>query len=187
MMFRIFKFTTMDELTNLFGGTEQIWEYIKKYAKTAGRAATKIVLELYYVVKSPDTPIIDKTIIITALAYQLLPEDLISSKKLGRLGALDNGAALILAYDRVKARVTPQIDAQVNAILNQWLGQEEVQTYEMPADEGRASWIDGPKQPHNRIPNPQPIRIPTPQSPTNITNNNRSQTINDNDYDVVID
>ena len=46
----------MDELSNLFGGSEQLWQYIKMYAAKAGREATRVVLELYYVVKSPHTP-----------------------------------------------------------------------------------------------------------------------------------
>jgi hypothetical protein len=102
------------------------------------------------------------------------------------LGALDNGAALMLAYDRVKTRVTPQIDAQVNAVLNQWFGQGETKSSNNPSDEGRSSWIDEPQRPNNWIPNPQPVRTPTPQNPTNITNPIRPQNTDD-DYDVVID
>ena len=119
----------MDELSNLFGGAEQLWQYIKIYATKAGREATRIVLELYYVVKSPHTPALDKTLIIAALGYQLLPDDkkLLSREKYGLLGLLDNGAALALAYNRVKTRVTPQIEAQVDAILNQWFGTERPQ------------------------------------------------------------
>ncbi len=118
----------MDELNNLFGGAEQLWQYIKMYAAKAGREATRVVLELYYVVKSPHTPALDKTLIIAALGYQLLPDDrkLISREKYGLLGLLDNGAALALAYNRVKTRVTPQIENQVNAILNQWFGVEQL-------------------------------------------------------------
>ena len=112
----------MDKILRLFGGSEQLWQYIQKYAKTAGVEGTRTVLELYYVLKSPDTPGLDKTIIVAALSYQLLPEDLISTENFGILGFIDNGAALTLAYNRVKSRVTPQIDAQVNAILNQWFG-----------------------------------------------------------------
>lgn len=117
----------MDELSNLFGGAEQLWQYIKVYAAKAGREATRIVLELYYVVKSPHTPALDKTLIIAALGYQLLPDDkkLLSREKYGLLGLLDNGAALALAYNRVKTRVTPQIEAQVDTILNQWFGSEQ--------------------------------------------------------------
>jgi uncharacterized membrane protein YkvA (DUF1232 family) len=119
----------MDELTNLFGNTEQLWQHIKIYAAKAGREATRLVLELYYVVKSPETPMIDKTIIISALGYQLLPDNkkLLSREKYGLLGLLDNGTALALAYNRVKTRVTPQIEAQVDAILNQWFGSEQPQ------------------------------------------------------------
>lgn len=112
----------MDNILRLFGGSEQLWQYIQKYAKTAGMEGTRIILELYYVLKSPNTPGLDKTIIVAALAYQLLPEDLLSTEKFGILGLVDNGAALALAYNRVKSRITPQIDAQVNAVLNQWFG-----------------------------------------------------------------
>mgnify|MGYP003559211135 FL=1 len=34
----------MDELSNLFGGAEQVWQYITQYAAKAGREATRIVL-----------------------------------------------------------------------------------------------------------------------------------------------
>lgn len=124
----------MDELNKLFGGAEQLWHYIKKFAGTAGREATRIVLESYYVVKSPNTPPLDKTIIIAALGYQLLPDDkkILSRKKYGILGMLDNGAALALAYNRVQARVTPEINNQVNAILDQWYGRREPQVVNTP-------------------------------------------------------
>ena len=120
----------MDEITNLFGSTEQLWEQITQYAAKMGREATRIVLELYYVLRSPNTPALDKTIIIAALGYQLLPNDLINRDNKGLLGLLDNGAALALAYNKVKARVTPEIDAQVNAILDQWFGYEQAQVVE---------------------------------------------------------
>lgn len=118
----------MDELSDFFGGAEQLWQYIKIYAAKAGREATRTVLELYYVVKSPHTPALDKTLIIAALGSQLLPDDrqLLSRERYGLLGLLDNGAALALAYNRVRTRVTPQIEAQVDAILNQWFGAEQL-------------------------------------------------------------
>lgn len=112
----------MDQIFKLFGGSEQLWQYIQKYATKAGIEGTRTVLEMYYVLKSPNTPMLDKTIIVAALAYQLLPEDLVSTESFGILGILDNGAALALAYNRVKTRVTPQIESQVNAILGQWFG-----------------------------------------------------------------
>lgn len=177
----------MDELSNLFGGAEQLWQYINIYAAKAGREATRVVLELYYVVKSPHTPALDKTLIIAALGYQLLPDDnkLLSREKFGLLGLLDNGAALALAYNRVKTRVTPQIEAQVDAILNQWFSLERSQ-------------IDTTSE-HPRIPSgnndfggnywdPQPATIPAaPEIP--ICTNRPNITLGgfSDDEDVVID
>lgn len=112
----------MNELYNIFGGSEQLWQSIKKYALKAGRESARMALELYYVLKSSNTPVLDKTLIIAALGYQLLPNDLISREKHGLIGVLDNGVTLALAYNRVKARITPQIESQVDAVLNQWFG-----------------------------------------------------------------
>lgn len=50
----------MDILSSILGSSEQHWQYIKQYAIKAGRESTRIVLELYYVVKTPTTPVVDK-------------------------------------------------------------------------------------------------------------------------------
>lgn len=177
----------MDELSNLFGGAEQLWQYIKIYAAKAGREATRIVLELYYVVKSPHTPALDKTIIIAALGYQLLPDDkkLLSREKYGLLGLLDNGAALALAYNRVKTRVTPQIEAQVDAILNQWFGSERPQIDE-PSD--RPQIPSGNNEFDGNYWEPQPVTIPVTSESTIINNRpNTSLGGYGDDEDVVIE
>lgn len=110
----------MDLLSKVFGSTEQLWQYIRQYAVKAGREATRTVLELYYVVQAPTTPVVDKAIIIGALAYQLLPKDLLSREKFGILGLADNFVTLAIAYNRIKHRVTPEIRTRVEDILNQW-------------------------------------------------------------------
>ena len=104
----------MNELT--------IWQNIKQNASKVGRGTTRIFLELYYVLKSSDTPIWDKTIIVSALSYQFLPKQILSREKHGLLGYADNVVTLMLAYNRVKRRVTPQIAMQVDRVLNQWFG-----------------------------------------------------------------
>ena len=177
----------MDELSNLFGGAEQLWQYIKIYAAKAGREATRIVLELYYVVKSPHTPALDKTLIIAALGYQLLPDDkkLLSREKYGLLGLLDNGAALALAYNRVKTRVTPQIESQVDAIINQWFGAEQPQIETAPE---RSQIPSGNDNFGGTYWDPQPATVPvTPESP--IINNRPNTPIGGygDDEDVIID
>ena len=168
----------MDELIKLFGSSEQLWGYIQQYAGTAGREATRMVLELYYVVRSPETSLIDKSIIVAALGYQLLPEDLMSTKKFGWLGLLDNGAALGVAYYKMQKHVTPEIKAQVNAILNQWFADDQQvisgnigqNTNNQPND-----YYNPQPQTVQTPPNFQPSRPGLPAQPY------------DDDEDVVID
>ena len=177
----------MDELSNLFGSAEQLWQYIKVYATKAGREATRVVLELYYVVKSPHTPMLDKTLIIAALGYQLLPDEkkILSRDKYGLLGLLDDGAALVLAYNRVKIRVTPQIEAQVDVILNQWFGVEQPQIDE-PSERPQIS-SDNNDFGGNYL-GPQPITIPV-TSESSISTNRPNTLLGgfSDDEDVVID
>ena len=177
----------MDELNNLFGGAEQLWQCIKAYAAEAGREATRIVLELYYVVKSPYTPALDKTLIIAALGYQLLPDDkkLLSREKYGLLGLLDNGAALALAYNRAKTRVTPQIEAQVDAILNQWFDSEQPQ---IDTTSGRPQVSSGFNDLGGNYWEPQPATSPAAfETPISTNRPNTSLEGFNDDEDVVID
>lgn len=112
----------MDEILKLFGGAENIWAAIQQNASEVGIEATRVMLELFYVLKSPNTSMMNKTIIVVALGYQLLPEDVFPRDEYGWLGFLDNGAALALAYNRVKSSVTPEIEQQVNNVLINWFG-----------------------------------------------------------------
>lgn len=114
----------MDMINRIFGNTDNLWQYLKQFATKMGRSATRPVLELYFVLNAPTTPTKDKAIIIAALAYQLLPSDLLSKKKFGIIGFLDNAAALAIAYNRVKKRITPEIKLEVENVLNNWFGVE---------------------------------------------------------------
>ncbi len=102
------------------GNSRKLLAAIKKYAVTAGRATTKMMLELYYVMTDKDTPTTDKLLIGAALAYQVLPHDLLPKSKFGLLGFFDNAAALYYAYKKVQSSITPAIEAKVNATLNKW-------------------------------------------------------------------
>lgn len=168
----------MDELTKLLVSSEQLWAYIQQYAGTAGREATRMVLELYYVVRSPETSLIDKTIIVAALGYQLLPEDLMSTKKFGWLGLIDNGAALGVAYYKMQKHVTPEIKAQVNTILNQWFAESQQVT---SSNTGQST-----------INQPDGYYGPQPQTVENPPNLQTSRSVQpaqpyDDEEDVIID
>lgn len=123
-----------DTIGGVLGGgaggvdTNLIWEKIKSGAATAGRETTKMGLELWYVLKAKETPMMDKVIIGGALAYQFLPNDLMSTKNMGALGALDNVIALGVAYKRMKKYVTPELEAQAEAQLDKWFGASDKAT-----------------------------------------------------------
>lgn len=99
---------------------QKLWDQVSEYAKRGGRMAARPVLILYFVLKSENTPMADKLIVISALSYLVLPIDLISAKKLPVIGWLDEVAAIWAAYEKVKKYCTPQIELQVDLLLDQW-------------------------------------------------------------------
>ena len=114
----------MDEILKMFGGAENLWAAIQENAAKVGIEATKTMLELFYVLKSPDTSMINKSLIVAALGYQLLPEDAMPRDRFGLLGFLDNGITLAFAYNRVKSSVTPEIEQHVRSVLRNWFGED---------------------------------------------------------------
>lgn len=95
-------------------------EYIKKQAAKGSKETTRMMLELYYVMLSDKTSKFNKLVIGAALAYQLLPNDLLPKEDYGLLGYLDNATALYLAYKRIKKSITPEIKQKVDETLESW-------------------------------------------------------------------
>lgn len=108
---------------------EKLWEKIKEYSKKAGRAATRPILVLYYVMKSPQTPKADKLIIFSSLAYLILPIDILSAKRLPIIGWLDEVVALSLTVQKMSKYITPEVEAKVDKILDRWFA--EYTSYEL--------------------------------------------------------
>lgn len=173
----------MEEILQMFGGAEDLWTSIMQNANKVGRESTKTLLELFYVMKSPETSVIDKGLIMAALAYQLLPEDALPKDKFGILGMLDNGAALAFAYNKVKSSVTPAISMQVNNILKQWFEGTEDNTIYGSGEPARPIY-ENPSVPGTRETVPSyngATTIPSRSTPVH-----KPQTWDD-DEDVVID
>ena len=99
---------------------ELLWEKITDYAKATGRTTARPVLLLYYVLRSPETPSSDKMLIVAALSYLVLPIDLISAKRLPIIGWIDEAASLVYAFKKVCRYVTPEIESEVDNILERW-------------------------------------------------------------------
>lgn len=100
-----------------------LWDGMKSYAIKVGRVAARPVLLLYYVMRSEKTPMKDKLTIFGALAYVILPVDLLNAKRLPIIGWIDEVVSLAVAYNRVKSSITPEIEQQVTNTLNNWFGE----------------------------------------------------------------
>lgn len=178
----------MDEILKMFGGAENLWAAIQENAAKVGIEATRVMLELFYVLKSPDTSMLNKSLIVAALGYQLLPEDAMPRDKFGLLGFLDNGVTLAFAYNRVKSSVTPEIEQQVNNILWNWFDMDSQTDGQngIPADPGQS----GGYAPQPVYQNPQQQTYNRQPSDGQYGNNSRpspKKPIWDDDEDVVID
>lgn len=107
------KRTTVINYTALF-------EKIGEYARKAGRVATRPVLILFFVMKSKDTPWKDKMLILSTLSYLVLPIDILDAKRIPIIGWLDEIASLSVSYQKVCKNITPEIEAEVDIILDKW-------------------------------------------------------------------
>lgn len=93
---------------------------LSNYARQVGRVAIRPLVIIYFVMSNPTTPKKDKCIIYTALAYVLLPIDLIPAKRIPVLGWVDEASAIAVAYRKVKGNITPSIEMQADELLDKW-------------------------------------------------------------------
>lgn len=98
-----------------------LWQETGRYAKKVGRASTRPVLLLYYVMMSKNTPKSEKLMLASAIAYVVLPIDLISAKRLPIIGWLDEVVSLTVAYQKVCKYITPDMEHKADELLDKWL------------------------------------------------------------------
>ena len=97
---------------------------IRPYALQLGRAGAWPLFQCYYVLCADKTTTLDRGLIYAAVVYIISPVGLLPSAVYGFLGILDEGGAALLVYKKIKDKITPEINAQVNANLNEWFGVE---------------------------------------------------------------
>lgn len=96
-----------------------LWNKLADVAKKAGRKVVYYVLVLYYVAQDPNVPTKVKLQIYGTLGYFILPLDLIPDLTPG-IGYSDDLAALMWCFKLVKDYTTPEIEAKVEAKLNEF-------------------------------------------------------------------
>lgn len=95
--------------------------WIGEYAKKVGRVAARPVILTYYVMMDEDTPTSDKIALGTAIAYVVLPIDLLSAKRLPIIGWLDEVMSQSVAYQKVQDHVTMEMERKADELLDKWL------------------------------------------------------------------
>ena len=106
------------------GKINSLMNKLRPWALKAGRAATRPLLQFYYVMDDDNTSTLDRVLIYAAIVYTILPMDLIPSVIYKFLGILDDGVAMLFVYKKIKDKITPEINAKVEDTLNEWFGVE---------------------------------------------------------------
>lgn len=101
-----------------------LWQYILPYAKKAGRIATRPILQFYYVVTDSETSTLEKTLIYGCIAYVVMPFSILPRVVYRFLGIMDEAAAILFVYSKIKDKITPAIETKVESTLSNWFGAE---------------------------------------------------------------
>ena len=94
---------------------------LSSVAKWAGAKVVYAVLLLYYILRSPNISVADKSKIYGALGYFILPTDLVLDF-IPMMGYTDDMAALLWALHTVINNLTPEIKQQAKDKLTELLG-----------------------------------------------------------------
>jgi uncharacterized membrane protein YkvA (DUF1232 family) len=106
------------------GKINALMDKLRPWALKTGRAATRPLLQFYYVMDDENTSTLDRVLIYAAIIYTILPMDLLPSVIYKFLGILDDGVAMLFVYKKIKDKITPEINAKVEDTLNEWFGVE---------------------------------------------------------------
>ena len=106
------------------GKINALMDKLRPWALQAGRAATKPLLQFYYVMDDDNTSSLDRILIYAAIFYTILPMDLLPSVIYKFLGVLDDGVAMLFVYKKIRDKITPEISSKVEDTLNEWFGAE---------------------------------------------------------------
>ena len=107
-----------------YGKINAVMDKLRPWALKAGRMATRPLLQFYYVMDDEKTSTLDRVLIYAAILYTILPMDFLPRSIYKFLGVLDDGVAMLYVYKKIKDKITPAINAKVEATLDEWFGVE---------------------------------------------------------------
>ena len=101
-----------------------VMDVLRPWALKVGRTATRPLLQFYYVMSDENTSTIDRVLIYAAIIYTVSPASILPAAVYRFLGVLDEGAAILYVYNKVKNMITPVVNYKVEDTLNAWFGVE---------------------------------------------------------------
>ena len=104
------------------GKINALMDKLRPWALKAGRAATRPLLQFYYVMDDDNTSTLDRVLIYAAIIYTIIPMDFLPRSVFKFLGVLDDGVAMLYVYKKIKDKITPEINSKVEDTLNEWFG-----------------------------------------------------------------
>lgn len=102
------------------------WQKLRDFARVAGKEVIEKALILLYAAQRPETPLWAKTVIYSALAYFILPTDLIPDF-VPVTGYADDLATLVTALGAVAMCITPDVKDMAKQKVNDWFGEDDLQ------------------------------------------------------------
>lgn len=99
-----------------------LWVFIVKYGSKAGRIAAKPLLQFYYVVTDSETTTLEKAMIYGCIAYVVMPFSILPRAVYKLIGIMDEAAAVLYVYNKIKDKITPAIETKVETTLDEWFG-----------------------------------------------------------------
>lgn len=106
------------------GRINALMDKLRPWALKVGRVAARPLLQFYFVMEDEKTSTLDRVLIYAAIIYTILPMDFMPRSVMKLLGVLDDGVAMLYVYNKIKTRITPEINARVEDVLNDWFGVE---------------------------------------------------------------
>lgn len=108
---------------------DDVKDAVRRYSLRVGRIAAKPMLQFWYVLNDAETTTAEKALIYGAIVYTVMPASILPRRLFGLLGVLDEGVAVMYVYNKIKSKITPEIDARVDATLDRWF--TEYASYEI--------------------------------------------------------
>ncbi len=102
------------------------WQKLRNFSKIAGKEVIEKALTLLYAAQRPETPLWAKTVIYSALAYFILPTDIVPDF-VPVTGYADDLATLVTALGAVSMCITPDVKNMAKQKVNDWFGEDEPQ------------------------------------------------------------